>query len=343
MTPVRASAPGKLLLFGEYAVLAGGRGVVMAVDRRAHVTVEAVDSEDLVVCAPQLGLAGEGLVFDPERPERLLGLSGRWLARRLAHYGLEPAGLQITIDTAELFDADADGSRVKLGLGSSAAVSAALDTALAAWAEVPAGTLDGMLSDYRAAIGGPASGADLAASLQGGLLRVQAGGDRLVATRASWPEGLHARPVWVGRPASTPAFAAAFDGWQSRSPDTAEHWVARVDALTCSALDAGRAEAWIASARGWFDALLELQAALGVEIVTAPHRRLAEFAAEAGVAYKTCGAGGGDFGVALATDPERLAAFGRRTSAAGARPVELRIEPSGACVAEGRGEPTEGA
>nr|WP_240956422.1 hypothetical protein [Wenzhouxiangella sp. XN79A] len=116
-----------------------------------------------------------------------------------------------------------------------------------------------------------------------------------------------------------------------------------MNAATCSALEAGRAEAWIEAATHGVDALRELQAAIGAEIVTERHRQLLEAADRCGVAYKTCGAGGGDFGIALATDPERLAAFGERALAAGARPVELRLEASGACVAEGRDEPTEGA
>jgi phosphomevalonate kinase len=36
---VRASAPGKLLLAGEYSVLEGGVAVVMAVDRRARARI----------------------------------------------------------------------------------------------------------------------------------------------------------------------------------------------------------------------------------------------------------------------------------------------------------------
>ncbi|WP_318284946.1 GHMP family kinase ATP-binding protein [Halomonas denitrificans] len=334
MNIVHTSAPGKLLLFGEYAVLAGGTAVVMAVDRRAAVSIETADAEDLHVAAPQLGLAGDGLTFDPDRPDRLLGLTGRLLAARLEHYGIEATGLRIEIDTGALFDADVRGRPVKLGLGSSAAVAAALDTALAALVEAPLPTFDDLLPAYRNALGAPASGADLVASLQGGLQRMRSdGGTTRASTRAlAWPEGLHARPIWVGRPASTPAFAAAFETWRNKCPDAAADWVERMDGITGRALDRGTAAAWCAAAAAWSEGLFQLQSALGLEIVTAAHRDLAAHAADLGVAYKTCGAGGGDFGIALSDDPDALRAFSGRASERNGRPVELDVDPAGARV-----------
>jgi phosphomevalonate kinase len=340
---VRASAPGKLLLFGEYAVLGGGTALVMAVDRRARVVIEACDSEDLHVVAPQLGLGGEGLVFDADRSDRVLGMTGRLLAERLQHYGIDAAGVRITVDTSALFDRDDAGREVKLGLGSSAAVSAALDVALAAWANRPAPGLNDLLPAYRRAVGGPVSGADLAASLNGGLQRVHASGSALEAAPMPAPEGLQILPVWAGRPASTPAFAAAFGRWREQAPEAAADWVAGMDRLTRSLLDGARAADWVEAARTWCDGLIELQGAIGERIVTDRHRALVQTAAGPGVVYKTCGAGGGDFGVALSTATEALAAFRDRVSAVGGRQVELNIDPVGACVTPGPDDPKEGA
>ena len=50
--PIAASAPGKVILSGEYAVLDGAPAVCMAVDRRARVTVEFNDEDHHVVTAP---------------------------------------------------------------------------------------------------------------------------------------------------------------------------------------------------------------------------------------------------------------------------------------------------
>lgn len=333
MTTVRTSAPGKLLLFGEYAVLAGGTAVVMAVDRRAAVTIEPADTEDLHVAAPQLNLPGEGLVFDSDHPGRLLGLTGRLLAARLARYAIEPAGLRIEIDTGALFDTDPSGRVVKLGLGSSAAVAAALDTALSSFADAPLPTFEDLLPAYRQAVGAPASGADLAASLHGGLRRAAPGnGSTTETTTVEWPDGLHAQPIWVGQPASTPAFASAFENWRAERPESARDWVERMDGITGRALERGTAAAWRAAAAAWGEGLFQLQSALGLEIVTGAHSDVAALAVEHGVAYKTCGAGGGDFGIALSDDPDALQAFAGHASERGGRPVELHLDPGGARV-----------
>jgi len=50
-TPIMASAPGKVVLSGEYAVLDGAPAVCMAVDRRARVFVTDHDEDHHVVTA----------------------------------------------------------------------------------------------------------------------------------------------------------------------------------------------------------------------------------------------------------------------------------------------------
>jgi mevalonate kinase len=55
---VTASAPGKLYLFGEHAVVYGEPAVAAAIDRRATVTVEARDDDHLRVDAEDLTLDG---------------------------------------------------------------------------------------------------------------------------------------------------------------------------------------------------------------------------------------------------------------------------------------------
>ena len=49
MGMVKARAPGKLLLTGEYAVLAGACAISLAVDRRARVRVSCGDKETGVI------------------------------------------------------------------------------------------------------------------------------------------------------------------------------------------------------------------------------------------------------------------------------------------------------
>ena len=51
-----ASAPGKLILLGEYAVLEGAPALVAAVEQRAEVSVELCVGEGICVDAPDIGV-----------------------------------------------------------------------------------------------------------------------------------------------------------------------------------------------------------------------------------------------------------------------------------------------
>ena len=51
---VTASAPGKIILFGEHAVVYGKPAIAVAVDRRAYVTVQNREDEQIYVEVPDL-------------------------------------------------------------------------------------------------------------------------------------------------------------------------------------------------------------------------------------------------------------------------------------------------
>jgi len=115
---VIASAPGKLILTGEYAVLDGAPAIVIAVDRRA--------------------VARSGVSPRGSSPF-LLAVADEIAARRGAGDPAAHAALAISVDSTAFYDASTPGplaavqlgaARTKLGLGSSAAVTVAA-TALA--------------------------------------------------------------------------------------------------------------------------------------------------------------------------------------------------------------------
>jgi phosphomevalonate kinase len=345
MTSVAASAPGKLLLTGEYAVLEGAPAVVAAVDRRVHVHVEAVAPGDGRLTAIPLGVNVEpvhvvdGVLRSRARPEIRLGATARFLPAALAALGNTAAvgSLAITIDSRELFERGSDGAPVKLGLGSSAAVCAALAVALdrlhglPAADRNPAAALGRWLPVYRRALDSRASGADLAAAFHGGLSAFvdDAGGP--VATRLDWPEGLHWQPVWVGRPALTGDFVARFDAWKGTGGAPARACLRDLVAAARTAAGAVHsAEAFVAAAAAYGDAIAALAAAMRVEVISEAHRALLGAAQRLGTTYKTCGAGGGDFGIALDTDRKRVTAFAAAAAECGAVPVHLRVAPQGA-------------
>ncbi|MEX0915429.1 MAG: hypothetical protein WD397_00505 [Wenzhouxiangellaceae bacterium] len=351
MSQVQAQAPGKLLLIGEYAVLDGAPALVMAVDRRVRVSIQQAHDGQGRLNASQLGVVrarmrveGDALRCSGVGAD-ILGLTGRLIPAILRALGREPeeiATLDVEIDSAELFESEL-GAPVKLGLGSSAAVCAALATGLAAWFEPAQARSDApallhkWLPVYRRALGASASGADLAASLCGGLIEYRSAGERAVCRPAALPAGLFWRAVWTGQSAQTTDFVAAFEAARQARPATSGKIRARLDEIARRAVASlTDAEALLEACADYADALTALGDVMGVEVMSAPHRRLAELGRQCGVVYKSCGAGGGDLGIALATDPYKLQAFDNCASDRGGVPLNLGRSEFGAGAARRR-------
>lgn len=118
---VEASAPGKMILFGEHSVVYGKLAVVLAIDRRANVYAEKRTDKKIFIDADNLGFSGyfEGDTYYPVR--------GRvWRGRNLAALNV---AARKTLD----FLGVEGGANLKVrsmipiavGLGSSAAICVA--------------------------------------------------------------------------------------------------------------------------------------------------------------------------------------------------------------------------
>jgi phosphomevalonate kinase len=334
MTVVTASAPGKLFLLGEYAVLKGAPALLTAVGRRVRVTAAASDAWRLT--AREVGVEalelGEGGALPPgpapEIRERLalfdavrmavteladttrsaVGLAddardagsgdGKGVGAKVgAGAGAgEPTPLELTIDSSALHE---DGH--KLGLGSSAAVAAALTAALASARGIRL-TREQLFalasSAHRTAQGGSGSGGDVATSVYGGLLLYTRGAPPSPAT---WPEGLGLFTVVTGTGASTVDLVGRVAAYRERDPLGHDRDLDALRALAAEAMAAlADADALLALADEYFRALETLSIHSGAEIVTERHRELREVAAARGAVFKPSGAGGGDLGLVFA-------------------------------------------
>lgn len=324
-----ATGFGKLMIAGEYAVTRPGRSaIVMAVDRA------------ITVRAARTGDAGTVTVHSGQRSIRhpiahragTPGSKGRdrggYVAEtiaRIMEFTTEcrdsrqlsiSHGIDLTV-TSELDD---PGSGTKYGLGSSAAVTAAVTAALCEVLALSLTPEESWKLGYLAtmACNPGASGADLAAAQYGGWIDYRSPDRTWLAARAaestigelvsaSWP-GLSIerieRPVddgglvvgWSGRAASTPDLVARVTARLS------DDFVARSDRLVAalgSALVAGRPGPISDGVRALQELLESLDRGGGAGIVTRELRALIDGAGAAGAAAKVSGAGGGDCCIAL--------------------------------------------
>jgi len=349
-----ASAPGKLVLLGEYAVLEGAPALAVAVDRRATVRITPRTDGACVVNAPELGVFNVRMLVEPDgTPQwqcveadaaKLRLVDHVW--RALSLEGLAPSvdgGFGMDLDTAGFFEANGS-ALAKLGLGSSAALTVALASALAVFAGHAEVVADGpqwlhrlfrMHSSWQ---DGRGSGIDLAASVAGGLINYRLTGQspQPSYTPLDWPiTGVHCLFVWSGQSVSTAHFLRRLAQWRlTHRAEYAAHMnhLGELAEAAAELLQQGRGEDFVATVACYATALENFGTACGLEIFSATQKRLAELAAQVGVSYKPCGAGG-DFGVVFVQDADRLARIERTLLIEGLHCVPLEVDPQGAhCV-----------
>ena len=353
------TAPGKLVLIGEYVVLEGAPALVAAMDRRARVVAQA--QTQFSFRAPELGLhqttgftvaangavsfSETGLDADP-RLRLLSAVVGA--AQRHAGGALKPCHLDL--DTAAFF---LRPGGAKLGLGSSAAFGVALLCALLA----ESGRLGGLEPDggdapryglmqlshaaHALSQGGAGSGVDIAASIWGGLLRFQrerqAGGE-LAPPRVSrvQPGPIAVVPVWAGEPASTPQLLRKVHLWKAQSP--VQYWevMEKLGIYAHAGVEfwtLANTPALLSVVNAYHTALQTLGQLSGADIVTGQHVAIHTHAKALGAAYKPSGAGGGDLGVALCPSGQVAQKVMSKLGSQGHEIVPMRMDAAGVQVA----------
>jgi len=350
MDRVKVSAPGKLVLFGEYAVLFGAPAAVAAVNRRAVVTLRPFAGNGWEFAAPGLVAQRARLEVEPDNTVRwhdeklgrdAFGLIDK-LLRGIGESGSIDLGklrpLVATLDTRAFFESSG-GWESKLGLGSSAALTVAFVSALVAWAGDSSAAKMGrrlqvLVDLHRGVQGGAGSGIDVAASLLGGLVRFQLAGDGSVVAVSPLvlPEGLRMVFVWTGSAASTGDFLRRLRARREEAPQVVNPVLDRLGAVSSvgvAALGVGDAEAFLDSVDTFWSELDQLGRAIKMPILSEAHRTLHKIAADCGVRYKPSGAGGGDFGIGFSTDSETAAGFKNRAEASGFHVLELALDRTG--------------
>jgi phosphomevalonate kinase len=337
---IDASAPGKLVLAGEYAVLAGAPALVMATNRRARARVSfatgdasAVESRGGARGTSRYRYNGAGLGVEGAS----LPLVEAILNELDVDLGLRAARpFAAWLDTSA-FCERAGGKTHKLGLGSSAALTVAFASALAEYTGRPSGQahwIGRLIVVHRRFQNGRGSGLDIAASFFGGVISYRMNGaveNPAVAPRPL-PDSFRLLTVWSGRSTSTDAALEHLARWRAHSPVEYARALGELKEIATAADDAAcrrESGALLDALRAYGDSLRRFGTASGLEIYSAEHARIAELAREHGAVYKPCGAGGGDVGVACGDDAAALEALRSAIEDAGFRALALAVDPIG--------------
>lgn len=296
MIDIRASAPGKVIVAGEYAVLDGAPAICMAVNRRAKVSVTVSIEKYHTVSAPGFseGVDKFSLLADSAKEYPLL--AAVWQELQIE----TPDFLNIELDSSGFSEAETG----KMGIGSSAALTVALTAALDCFAGEKRDIRSAAMAAHRKQQGGAGSGADVACSLAGGIIEYRMGEKKSRAL--SWPADLSFALLWSGVPVDTGNQLAKLEGGEAHG-SRAELGSAAL--AVAQSWNNGDRSQILNDLQEYTSMLRRFDVDHELGIFDAGHAALADAAASSEVIYKPCGAGGGDLGIAVSSDESALATF----------------------------------
>jgi len=328
------SAPGKILLCGEYVVLDGAPSLCVAINRRAEVVIQAGEAGEHSVTSP--GFADDQYLFTVDtngefvwqtaetgRPDYSL-LEKVWGSL----LPVPTKSVDLVLDTRAFADPT---TNKKLGLGGSAALTVALSAAIA---RLQHGTVDvdRMIESHRQFQNGRGSGADIAAAYTGGLIEYQMASPAMVYPM-KWRDDLEFAVLWSGHSVSTAQklsqFAESDAGSSTQRQDLAFASAAIVGAWT----DADAAEV-MSLFRSYTEILVRFSDDHNLGIFDQGHAALLDLASDCGVVYKPCGAGGGDVGMVLALSKEAMDRFTSKAASNDFVDLGLSIDDDGLTVGD---------
>lgn len=353
---IEASAPGKLYLAGEYAVVeAGYPAVIAAVDQRLFVRLEQAEIGKIHSTQhPDLFVTwtrhDHHICPDATNPYRLITSSMQVVEDYVRALGVDiDKFYRLEIRS----DLDDEQSGTKYGLGSSGAVTVGVVKALLAYYEqavVPLLVYKlSALAQLR--IGMTGSFGDLAASSFGGIVAYHSV-DRtwlkdtmerltiLELVAQDWqglsiesldlPDGLDLLVGWTGSAASTDQLVAGMQGQLQQEEKEAVHRQFLTANRLCleqfiQACKANDREIVREAIRTNRQQLQDFSAGMGIVIETPQLAQLCQLALAQGAVAKSSGAGGGDCGICLVDFPEQKEKIAEAWEEVGIVPLPLSI------------------
>ncbi|MCB0319123.1 MAG: phosphomevalonate kinase [Bdellovibrionales bacterium] len=364
---VQLSVPGKLFISGEWSILeVGNKGLVAAVNKRAHVLIEKNNEKKFIFHAKNLGineratLSSGKILFDNPDSEsaKVLSFAKSAVEACLKYFKTLPP---MTITTwSDDFNFVINNQTRKLGFGSSAAVVVGIVAGIFRLMEESITDPKSLERIFKVSVaahflaqGKVGSGFDIAASTYGGLivysrfdpswlLSEMLSGDFTGLVDSKWPalsiQSLNYPPqlklliAWSGESASTGDLIKNFNKWRAGDPSQAKIYlseIANVASKAIQSLKKNDQSAFLDAIRFNRHLLSELGIVSGVKIETEALKKLADIAEVHGAAGKLSGAGGGDCGIALTYDDKVKSSIYSDWKSANIHPIDADISIDG--------------
>ena len=320
-SPVQISVPGKIIVSGEYAVLNGAFAIVSTTDQKLKVSIKSTDHDHHVYTT---SIAKEHFPFLHDN-----GANIHWLASDPGVHGslvqhafkalelIPEEKLYIAIDSSEFFISNKKNKRIKLGIGSSAAISVGLIKALSRHLKLPLSPevlLEKSNLTHRMFQNNLGSGIDVLCSFvdQGVIECTKDSINDFSWTQLHWPKGLYIKILTTCEDAITHQLIGNYYKTQKNFSEECSPMIQELLSITSKLSTAWKSQSInaILDLLVAYDAQLKKIDHLGsIGIYTTIHKNIQRVAKEFNVFYKPSGAGGGDMGIALSSSPESLNGF----------------------------------
>ena len=337
---IHYTAPGKLFISGEWAILEiGNLGLVAAVNNRVRVSIDS--AKETSVTAEEFGIRNAKAAYDggkivfsgiDDKQKETLKLIGEALSvsiRYLEEHKIKAKSFHLATNSSDTQFQVGDQLK-KVGFGSSAAVVVATVAAVLDFHDYKATKEEiyklSTIAHYYAQ-GKVGSAFDVAASTYGGLFvysrfdpewltkKIEAGEKLAYIIKTKWPSliieelgvpnDFRLLVGWTGDSASTSAAIKQMNEFKAKNKDEYYDLFNNIGRIAKKAIEnfkTGDKESFLSCLTENEQALSDLGQASGVNIETPELKKLADIAADYCAAGKLSGAGGGDCGIAICFD-----------------------------------------
>lgn len=205
MKSIITSAPGKIVIIGEFAVLKDAPSISMAINRRAIVSIKEIQDSSHIIKTHGImesewrfndNESGEFIWLGSEPQKNILKLFVLFWRKIKIESNIK---YKFTLDTSMFFD---PVKKNKLGLGSSSALIVAMSIAFIKFFDISENINDlahQIHSEFQSGLG---SGVDVQTALDGGLIRyLRQEKDNAIGIK--FPNNFMYKILWSGKPVST--------------------------------------------------------------------------------------------------------------------------------------------
>lgn len=318
---IQVSIPGKIVISGEYAVLDGAPAIVSTLKQKVNITIQKSDKNHNIYTTSVL----QGVFpFTMDDDANVLWLEADpgvfGLLLQHAFKILKPKlkeNLWIAVDSSEFFRTTKDGTAIKLGIGSSAAVSVGITQALSQYQAIrssPENLLSQANSIHQGLQGKQGSGIDVTCCFadQGVIECTKDSVKNHTWSILNWPNGLHLKTLITSQYGSTNRLVANYQRASNLYPKEFKSALDQFLDITQSLSNAWKSEdvdLIIDLLRAYDVHIKKLDKIGGIGIYTQVHADIQNIASTHNVFYKPSGAGGGDIGLAFSSSLDALSDF----------------------------------